>query len=201
VSGKAAGEFGHGHVDFYIPANFKGTFRETMDFPLLIDMAIHHLDLIRCVTGRDIVKVTAHSFHPSWSNYRHDCGLKLLMELEGGLPFSYSGDWSASGRATSWNGSWRLQCSEGSIHMEDDRLSLERCQSFGRDYTRETVEAAPLSHCEQGAILHAFANAIRTGKPAETNAKSNLGSYGAVVAAIRSVKEGRSINVAPLISG
>ena len=47
-----AGELGHGHIDFYIPADFTGSFRQTMQFPLLVDMAIHHLDLIRAVTGR-----------------------------------------------------------------------------------------------------------------------------------------------------
>jgi predicted dehydrogenase len=95
---EAAGVLGHGHLDFYIPADFTGSFRETMEFPLLVDMAIHHLDLIRCVTGCNIVRVTAQSFRPSWSWYQHDPGLKMLLELEGGVPFSYSGDWSARGQ-------------------------------------------------------------------------------------------------------
>src|SRR4051794_1996427 len=34
---------GHGHITFYIPADFTGSFRETMEFPLLVDMAIHHV--------------------------------------------------------------------------------------------------------------------------------------------------------------
>ena len=66
LADKAAGNFGHGHVDFYIPADFTGTFREKMEFPLLVDMAIHHLDLIRHVTGRNIVKVTTLSIRPGW---------------------------------------------------------------------------------------------------------------------------------------
>src|SRR5689334_10996209 len=41
-----AGTLGHGHLDFYIGADFTGSFRETMQFPLLVDMTIHHLDLI-----------------------------------------------------------------------------------------------------------------------------------------------------------
>ncbi len=199
VSCKVAGEFGHGHIDFCIPADFKGTFRETMDFPLLVDMAIHHLDLIRCVTGRDIVKVSAQSFRPSWSSYRHDCGLKLLIELEGGLPFSYSGDWSASGRATSWNGSWRLQCSEGAIHMENDRLSVERCQSFGRDHTTETVEATPLPHCEPGSHPPRFRERHPDGEVCRDGRKKQLGELRGCYCALRSVKEGRAIGVAPSI--
>src|SRR4051812_27169141 len=44
------GPVAHGHIDFLIPADFPGTFRETMEFPLLVDMAIHHIDLVRAVT-------------------------------------------------------------------------------------------------------------------------------------------------------
>src|SRR3954468_693243 len=112
-SEKPVGEFGHGHLDFYIPADFTGSFRETMEYPLLVDMAIHHVDLIRYVTGRNIRKVTALTFKPAWSWYQHHPGLKMLMELEDGLSFSYSGDWSARGQGTPWNGNWRLQCADG----------------------------------------------------------------------------------------
>jgi hypothetical protein len=58
VAEQAIGELGSGHIDFYIAPAFADTFRGKMDFPLLVDMAIHHLDLIRYVTRRYIVKVT-----------------------------------------------------------------------------------------------------------------------------------------------
>src|SRR5688572_32120979 len=135
VAAQALGEFGHGHLDFYIPADFTGTFRETMEFPLLVDMAIHHLDLIRCITGRNVVCVTAQTFRPAWSWYQHDPGLKMLLELEGGIPFSYSGDWSARGRATSWNGDWRLQCAKGSLHLDNDRVLVARSERWNKEPT------------------------------------------------------------------
>ena len=112
LSEKPVGELGHGHLDFYIGADFTGSFRETMQFPLLVDMAIHHLDLIRAMTGRNIARVTTQSFKPAWSWYQHDPGLNMLMELDDGTPFSYSGDWSAIGRTTGWSGNWRLQCAD-----------------------------------------------------------------------------------------
>jgi len=195
VESKARGEFGHGHIDFYIPADFTGSFRETMEFPLLVDMAIHHFDLIRCVTGRDITKVTACSFNPPWSWYRHDCGLKVLMELEGGLPFSYSGDWSALGRMTTWNGHWRLQCSEGSLHLEDDKILAGQSKRWGKELQVEEIPAPPLEYAEQARTLHNFAVAIQSGVPAETNGADNLQSFAAVVAALRSAQEGRAVTV------
>ncbi len=94
------GEVGSGTIAFYIASDFRGTFRETMEFPLLVDMSIHHFDLIRFITRRNIQKVTALSFNPPGSTFQHDAGLKMLLELEDGVAFSYDGDWTALGRAT-----------------------------------------------------------------------------------------------------
>ncbi|MGC4033978.1 MAG: Gfo/Idh/MocA family oxidoreductase, partial [Tepidisphaeraceae bacterium] len=72
------GPLGSGHIDFYIPGDFRKTFRQTMQFPLLVDMAIHHLDLIRTVTGQNIATVTADTWNPPGSDYQHHAGLKML---------------------------------------------------------------------------------------------------------------------------
>lgn len=195
----ALGRFGHGHVDFYIPADFTGSFREKMEYVLLMDMAIHHMDLIRCVTGRNIRKVTAHTFRPPWSWYEHHCGLKMLLELDGGIPFSYSGDWAAKGRSTSWNGTWRLQCADGAMHLEDDRITLSRCGRWNKDPSLHPTDAGGMDRIEQAELLHQFAQAIRTGQPAETSGEDNLWSFGAVMAGVKSAKEGGTVEVATLI--
>ncbi len=194
----AAGAPGHGHIDFYIAGDFTGTFRETMPFPLLIDMAVHHFDLIRCVTGRDIVRVTALGFRPAWSWYAHQPAAKALLELDGGLIFSYSGDWSARGSATSWNGSWHIQCAEGALRMADDAITIVRSGRWNRDTTVEPVEAAPLARAERAATLHAFAQAIRTGQPAETSGSDNLNTLAAVFAAVRSAETKLPVLVADM---
>jgi predicted dehydrogenase len=92
-----AGELGHGHIDFYIPADFTGSFRESMQFPLLVDMSIHHLDLIRAVTGRNIAKVTATTFNPPWSWYRHHAGLKMLLDSKAASPSATAATGARSG--------------------------------------------------------------------------------------------------------
>jgi predicted dehydrogenase len=198
---KFAGPFGHGHIDFYIPADFTGTYREKMDFPLLVDMAIHHMDLIRYVTGRNIVKVTTLSFQPAWSWYKHDAGLKMLLGLEDGTVFSYSGDWSAKGRATTWAGTWRLQCAEGSILLENDQIEVARCERWAKDPTSEKIELPTLEYSERAATLHHFAESIRSGKPSELDGADNLWSFGAVMAGIESARTGHAVDVRKLIQG
>ena len=192
VAESPVGSLGHGHLDFYIGADFSGTFRETMRFPLLVDMAIHHLDLIRAVTGRNVARVTAQSFRPQWSWYQHEPGLKMLMQLDDGTPFSYSGDWSALGRQTGWNGAWRLQCAEGSIHVERDEIAVARCDRWGKNFSEQRVEVPPAPLNGQAALLADFARAIRTGEAAPTSGADNLWSFGAVMAGVASATSGGS---------
>ena len=200
IATQAAGPFGHGHLDFYIPADFTGSFREAMEYPLLIDMAIHHLDLIRCVTGQNIVSVTAQSFRPAWSWFQHEPGLKILLALENGSTFSYSGDWTARGRSTGWNGQWRLQCAEGSIHLERDTLTLARSERWDKNPTEEPVALPALPYPERAGTLHLFAEAIRTGQPNELSGENNLWSYAAVMAGVQSAQTGGAlVRVADLI--
>lgn len=201
VRAKKVGELGHGHLDFYIAADFTGTFRESMEFPLLIDMAIHHMDLIRAITGRNIVKVTAMSFRPAWSWYKHDPGLKMLLELEGGIPFSYSGDWSGRGRQTGWSGAWRLQCAEGSIHLDGGAISIDRCERWSKNPTSESIEITklPRESIDQARLLQEFAESIRTGKPSPTSGEDNLWSFGAVMAGVKSARERRTVDVRELL--
>lgn len=195
----AIGEFGHGHLDFYIPADFTGSFRETMEFPLLLDMAVHHVDLIRGITGKNITKVIAQSFNPPWSWYQKDAGLKMFLELEGGIPFSYSGDWSAKGRSTSWNGDWRLQGSEGSLHLIKEEIRIAKSEKWVKDETEETVALGELTREGQAETLYQFAEAIRTGVPSKTSGEDNLQTLGTLVAAIKSVQENRPVALAEVL--
>ena len=195
------GPLGHGHIDFYIPGDFRGSFRQTMPYPLLIDMAIHHIDLIRAVTGRDITHVTAQTFRPEWSWYDHHPGLKMLLTLDGGLPFSYSGDWSARGRNTSWNGAWRLQCERGSLELLHDNTLLQSSNTFwDENRTRDAIAADPTPEVAQAALLTRFVVACRTGASPETSGHDNLKSFAAVTAGVSSSREGRTVDVRELLA-
>lgn len=201
VREKPLGPVGHGHIDFYIPGDFRGTFREAMKYPLLVDMAIHHIDLIRAVTGKNILKMTADTFRPEWSWYHHHPGLKMLMRLDGDVPFSYSGDWSGRGRCTQWNGAWRLQCAEGSIeHTHDGKIVLTRSTFWhdGQQAQELALDAVPAEG--QRALVDRMVTAVRTNTPPETNGADNLWSFAAVQAAVVSTEEGRTVDVPSLIA-
>jgi predicted dehydrogenase len=82
--------------------------RAEMAHPYIFEMAIHHVDLLRMITGREVVQVDALVWKAPDSPFRMEPNLHALLTLADGTPVAYEGDFAASGAETSWNGEWQL---------------------------------------------------------------------------------------------
>lgn len=184
--------------DFFSAAHFGG-FRAEMDSPLLLDMAVHHLDLARFFTGLDATSVYAEEFFPHGSWYRGAASATVSATLGDGVHLSYRGSWVAEGQQTDHNGHWRIVGSKGSLLYE--RGAPPRVELAGdRDgLVRGVVEvptpvpALPLVH--QAGALDAFVRAVRGEAAAPTSAADNVETLALVFAAIDSAKTGRRVPV------
>jgi len=90
VTGGKIGDLTTINCDFYIGAHFGG-FRDEMPSPLILDMAIHHFDLARFMTGADPVAVYAKEFNPKGSWYSGDVAASAIFEMSDGVMFTYRG--------------------------------------------------------------------------------------------------------------
>ena len=105
------------NADFYLGARFGG-FRDHMAHVLLKDMAIHTFDAARFLTDRNPEAVYCHEWNPQGSWYDSDASAMAIFELEGGVVFNYRGSWCAEGLATSWESSWRIVGTRGSVSWD-----------------------------------------------------------------------------------
>ncbi|MEM8873026.1 MAG: Gfo/Idh/MocA family oxidoreductase [Planctomycetota bacterium] len=195
------GVFGHGHLDFFIPGDFTGSFRETMPHVLLMDMAVHHIDLIRHVTGHNVSRVYAETFNPSWSWYQGEAALAMILHLDDGTRFTYHGDWAAKGYVSSWDGEWRLQCADGCIRFgrkTDEHTLLERSDLWHSGETTKSIAPDDAPDSQAAALAH-FVNAIAQGTLSLTNGHDNLQTFATVIAARRSAETGVAIDVADVL--
>ncbi|BCW49728.1 hypothetical protein StoSoilB13_20700 [Arthrobacter sp. StoSoilB13] len=73
-------------AEFFKAPHFGG-FRDAMDHPLLLDMAIHQFDMARFLLDADPVSVFCEEYNPSWSWYRGDAGAtaRLRNDRRGAL--------------------------------------------------------------------------------------------------------------------
>jgi len=169
--------------------------RGRMAHPYLLDMAIHHVDMLRQVTGREIALVDARAWKVPDSPFRNEPVVEALLALDDGTPVAYEGTWAATAPQTSWNGDWELIGERARATwtggVDDALRGLVHLERYGAG--RKRVALPRLAALDRLGVLHEFRRAVVEGTPAETSADDNLRSLGAVLALARSADEGRAV--------
>ncbi len=132
------------NCDFYLGAHFGG-FRDEMPSPLILDMAIHHFDLARYLSGADPVAVYAKEFNPKGSWYKGDAAASCIFEMSNGVIFTYRGSWCAEGFTTNWSGNWRFITDRGTLLYEHEKDPQAEVVASDEGFHRRTqpVEMPP----------------------------------------------------------
>ncbi len=120
------------NIDYFQGLEFQDTFRYTFHHPLLLDMAIHHFDLVRMITGQNARSVFASEYNPTSSKFVDGSAAVVEFRMDDCL-LSYRGSWSSIGFNTSYNGGWRFIGENGTILWDGDLdLSIERKNKNGK---------------------------------------------------------------------
>lgn len=178
------GTVGSVTVEFFRGPHFGG-FREEMPYPLIIDMSIHHFDLMRFLLGRDPVSVYGRSWNPPWSWFKGDASAAVLLEFGGGVTVSYNGSWCSLGRETPWNAHWRFECSRGVVSLVGDEVITQYT-----DREPVTVETVSLPRTGQAYLLDEFYQAVMHGVAPATTCQDNIKSLGIVFDVVQSFATG-----------
>jgi predicted dehydrogenase len=162
-----------------------GGFRELMDQPLLVDMAIHAFDSARFLLGAEPVTAYCQSYNPPWSWFAGDANATAVFDIEGGARYVYNGSWCSPGEVTSWNGAWRVSGERGTALWDGDHEPV--C-----DAPVDVAPGAGPAHSGIAGALQVFVRALRDGVPPPSGeVHENLMSLAMVEAAVRSAAAGR----------
>jgi predicted dehydrogenase len=187
---KSLGELGYVNIIFQKGPRFAG-FRAEMPYPLMIDMSIHHFDLMRNFIKSDPVEVYAKSYKPTWSWFKGDPSVNLIFTFKNGVICSYNGSWVARGFETTWNGEWRFECNNGVLFSRNDKIFIATDnESPPQEIVAETPEMEG-----QRYTFHDMAQAIRENRQPETNGEDNLKSLAMVFAALESAKTNKVVKL------
>ena len=80
IASGTIGRPGFVNADFFLGPHFGG-FRDVMESPLLLDMAIHTFDQARFIVGSDAVSVYCHEFNPAGSWYKGNAAAVCIFEF------------------------------------------------------------------------------------------------------------------------
>jgi predicted dehydrogenase len=177
-------------------------FRYSMRHPYVLDMSVHHFDLLRAATGRDVSRVYARGWRAPDSPFVHQPTVAALLDLEGGVPVLYEGDWATRGPETSWNGEWQVVGEEGRLLWTGDaadrgtgEVTVERWGERPR-----AVEQREPEFVERAGTLQALRAAIEDGETPETAAADNVKSLAVMLGCLRSIEEGGAVSVTGMLA-
>lgn len=189
------------HADFFLGPHFGG-FREEMAHVLLLDMAIHSFDAMRCMTGLGAENVYCREWEPRNSWYRQGSSALALFDLDNGAVFSFRGSWCAEGLGTSWECSWRFLGTKGSLVWDghsDIRIEVAGAGRDGLFAEVASVAIAPLDPADNigghFGVMKDFVMAVRRGTTPETISRDNIKSLAMALAAVQSAEQGRRVEI------
>jgi predicted dehydrogenase len=198
----AMGQVSSATVEFFKGPHFGG-FREEMPYPLIIDLAIHHFDMMRFLLDSDPVSVFGRSWNPPWSWYAGDASASVVLEFANGAVVSYDGSWCSTAKETPWNANWRFECENGVILLQEDEVYVQSRTnalvdrgSYRQYETRDLEQVPPvrMEHVAQGYLLHEFLEALSTDKIPATTCQDNIKSLSIVFDTIRSFETGHTVH-------
>lgn len=189
------GAIGQAKLDFFMGVDFGGGFRHEMPFPVIVDMSIHHFDLIRFVTSLDAVKVSGAAWNPPWSNYKGDCSSTALFEMNNGARILYNASWCAKGGFCDWNANWQIECEKGTVTYRNGEIRVLHVPKLYKIVNTEILPHTSPRLTAQNYVLDEFIRCVKAGKQPRTAASDNIRSVSMVFAAVEAMETGRKVDV------
>jgi predicted dehydrogenase len=182
---------------FYEATNF----RYLMPHPHIIDMTIHHWDLLRYLTGREVDTVYATSWNVPDSPYQTDASCAIVLKLDDRTPVLYEGSSATHRQRTSWSSWWEFEGTKGRIWTDggvgDPHVDTVHLHIYGDE--PRVVENITVAESDRHGSLLAFVAAVQGGDlPAHTG-RDNLRSLATVMACVESVEQNRVVAVRELL--
>ena len=206
----AIGTVDHLVVEFQLQGLLFG-WRQRMRHPFLMDMAIHHFDMMRYLLGRNAVRVLAHTWNPPVSNTQGDLNTFVWIEFEGGIKVSYTGAYASPGMDTGWNGRWDITGDRGSLvwnqrdewgpirlFRQDADLSQFHEMHFftpQADVWGQPIWAESIGPTGHAYDLYHWRACIEAGVEPETSGRDNLHTLALTLAAAQSADTGCLVEV------
>jgi Predicted dehydrogenases and related proteins len=180
-------------AEFFCDHDGKPYQRAMKDY-ILLEMSVHHIDMIRYLLDADIVSVRGTTWNTPGSGYSGDPNVHAFYKTDRGISASYVSSLTAAGARMAWEGKWRIQCEYGAVHLDD----------LGSGYGVYIVDRKcritklPLLIPEHEGIhgtLAEFAQSIREHREPISSGRDNMKTLSALLATSKSSEEGTEIRI------
>jgi predicted dehydrogenase len=182
-----------------------GPFRHEIPDPLLVEAAVHHLDILADLVDDECETIWADAWNPPWGQFAGPSQALVTMRFRGGSRAFYEG---AKANAVGLNG-WRdeyirAECELGTVILDHRRIERFPHDPNGpwagaREGTGQTVPLLERPRWSHAWLIEQFIDWLASGPPMATNVEANLRSVVLTHAAIESGRTGRSVQVGDVL--
>jgi predicted dehydrogenase len=163
-------------------------YHKDLEHPLLLDVTIHHLDMIRYLTGVEAKEIHARSWAPNFSWYSDHSTLDLWLKLEKDIKVSYRGSLSSFKNETDWLGDWHIEGEKGLLRISKGKISLS---THVMNTEMEIIE----DQDTRKLVLDEFLRALKNGVPGETDIRDDIKTFKIVSVAIESIYTSKIVEI------
>jgi predicted dehydrogenase len=199
----------HGDLDYMIcrftcDARLFGTwgkFRHEINDALLIEGAVHHLDILADMSGALCDTIYAQTWNPRWGEYAGDSQALVTMHFANGTRAVYEGAQTNAVGLNGWTREYiRAECEKTTLVLGQRRLEAFPHIPNSRWNEKNEGEGETIMLMEQPKwanawLIEKFVRWLDGGEPMETNVEANLQSVALVFAAIESSRTGQPVKV------
>jgi predicted dehydrogenase len=165
---------------------------------ILLDMSVHHVDLLRFMTQREVTTVVAVEHDTPDNAFKHPSNALCLMRLESGIPVIWDGDWCARGPVTSWEGEWQFVGSRGRLFW-DGVLDLTTYRTSVRverpgEESQEFLSLEPVQERRLPLLDH-FIDSLERGEQPQPSIEDNRKTLAVVFGSLESVLKKQEVRL------
>lgn len=182
-----------------------GAFRHEIPDTLMVEGAVHHLDILADLAGSRCDTLYAQTWNPSWGEFKGDSQGLVLMHCENGTRAFYEGAKSNAVGLNGWGQEYfRAECEGATLILNHRRLERFVHRPGHSTYLEEGQgEPVPLLEQPKWAntwLVEKFVRWLDGEEPMETNVEDNLQSVALVFAAIESSRTGQPVRVQEMLA-
>ena len=176
---------------------------ELEEHPMLIDGAVHHLDLLADLAGERAETVFCHAWNPDHSEFRAEPNANVQLVMENGASVVYEAQNTNAAMLNGWGSEHvRVDGTEATLMLDGHELrafpydpEAEGCVGFTRFEDGRPVDLDEQDKWSNAWLVEQFADWCAGGEPMETNARDNLQAMALVFAAVESADTGEAVDV------
>ncbi|GAB3691444.1 Gfo/Idh/MocA family oxidoreductase [Salinarchaeum chitinilyticum] len=173
------------------------------EHPLLVDGAVHHLDLLADLAGDRADTVYCHAWNPEHSDFAAEPNANVQLVMENGTSVVYEGQNTNAAMLNGWGDEHvRVDGTDATLVLDGHELrafpydsEAEGCIGNERFEDGDPVDLDEQAKWSNAWLVEQFADWCAGGEPMETNARANLQAMALVFAAVESADTGEVVEV------